>query len=57
MIRSLLEKFSENNFLITTDSWFIAPDGKQYRAAWGKVEVYSSEDTLGIKTNPPIGML
>lgn len=50
-MKSLLEKFSDNNFLITTDNWFVAPDGKQYRAAWGKVEVYSSEETLGVKTN------
>lgn len=37
-------------YLITTDNWFYAPDGKQYRAAWGFVEIV--EDTiLGIKTN------
>ena len=37
-------------YLITTDNWFIAPDGKQYRSVWGEVEVI--EDTfLGLKTN------
>jgi len=37
-------------YLITTDAWFIAPDGKQYKAAWGDVEIL--EDTfLGLKTN------
>ena len=37
-------------YLITSDNWFFAPDGKQYRAAWGNVEIV--EDTLlGLKTN------
>jgi hypothetical protein len=38
------------NYLITTDSWFIAPDGKQYRAVYGDVKIVSDE-ILGIKTN------
>lgn len=38
--------------IITTDAWFFAPDGKEYRAVYGTVRaVLSSEDTLGIKTN------
>ncbi len=38
--------------LITTDSWFIAPDGNQYKAVFGTVtDVRSDEQTLGIKTN------
>ena len=36
--------------LITTDNWFYAPDGQQYRAAWGNVTIIS-DDVLGIKTN------
>jgi len=37
-------------YLITTDAWFFAPDGAQYRAVWGEVTIM--EDTiLGIKTN------
>jgi hypothetical protein len=36
--------------LITTDSWFYAPDGKQYRSVWGDVAIVS-DDILGIKTN------
>ena len=37
-------------YLITTDAWFTAPNGKQYKAAWGECEVL--EDTfLGLKTN------
>ena len=38
--------------LITTDNWFQAPDGKQYKSVFGTVHgVFSDEDTLGIKTN------
>lgn len=38
--------------LITTNEWFIAPDGKQYRAVFGTVKaVQSSEETLGVRTN------
>lgn len=37
-------------YLITTDNWFIAPDGKSYRAAWGDVEIVD-DGILGVKTN------
>lgn len=38
--------------LITTDRWFIAPDGKQYRSVFGTLSaINSDESTLGIKTN------
>ena len=38
--------------LVTTDGWFIAPDGEQYRAVFGTLRgVRSDSDTLGIKTN------
>lgn len=50
-MKSLLEEFADSNFLITTNQWFTAPDGKMYRTVWGKVEIYNSEKTLGIKTN------
>lgn len=40
----------QGKYLITTDGWFTAPNGKQYKAAWGNVEII--EDTsLGLKTN------
>ena len=40
------------NFLITTDNWFFAPDGEQYRAVWGKVTaILDSTKTLGVTTN------
>ena len=39
-------------YLITTDNWFIAPDGEQYRSAFGTVhEIVNSEIALGLKTN------
>ena len=40
----------KGNYLITTDGWFVAPDGKQYKAAWGKVEILE-DNALGVKTN------
>ena len=44
------EAFETGKQLITTDSWFVAPDGKQYRAVWGKVRIVD-DSILGIKTN------
>jgi len=39
-------------YLITTDNWFIAPDGESYRSAFGTIKgIMSDEQTLGIKTN------
>lgn len=40
----------EGNFLITTNAWFVAPDGKQYKSVWGEVKIVGDE-VLGIKTN------
>ena len=40
----------KGKYLITADAWFLAPDGKQYRAAWGEVEVID-DSILGLKTN------
>jgi len=40
----------EGKYLITTDNWFFAPDGRQYRAVWGEVEIIS-DSFLNIKTN------
>ncbi len=38
--------------LITTDNWFMAPDGLQYKAVFGTIiRAASAEETLGIKTN------
>jgi hypothetical protein len=39
-------------YLITTDRWFVAPDGDQYRAVHGTVtKIANDNETLGIKTN------
>lgn len=37
-------------YLITTDAWFYAPDGKQYKSVWGEIEILS-DSILGVKTN------
>lgn len=40
----------QGKHLITTDACFFAPDGRQYQAAWGDVQIV--EDVfLGVKTN------
>lgn len=41
---------NDKKYLITTDAWFIAPDGNQYRAVWGNVTVIE-DSFLGVKTN------
>lgn len=33
----------KGKYLITTDAWFIAPDGQQYKAVWGDVEIVTDE--------------
>ena len=40
----------DGNYLVTTDAWFYAPDGKKYRSVWGAISVLT-DDVLGIKTN------
>lgn len=41
-----------STYLITTDNWFLAPDGQQYRAVFGTVHgIHNDEGTLGIETN------
>ena len=37
-------------YLVTTDNFFYGPDGGEYRAAWGTIEVLG-DSVLGIKTN------
>lgn len=38
--------------LVTVDNWFVAPDGHQYRAVFGRVKgCYTAEETLGIRPN------
>jgi len=40
----------KGKYLINTDSWFIAPDGVNYKAVWGDVEIVE-DSFLGLKTN------
>lgn len=41
-----------STYVITTDNWFVAPDGNQYKAVFGTVHgIYNDEETLRIKTN------
>lgn len=40
----------QGKYLITTDAWFYAPDGKVYRSVWGDVQIVA-DTVLGIKTN------
>ncbi len=38
--------------LITTDNWFLGPNGQQYKAVFGTVKgIFDSEETLGLDTN------
>lgn len=38
--------------LVTTEGWFFAPDGKNYKAAWGTLHaIHTAEETLGFKPN------
>lgn len=40
----------EGNHLITCDHYFVAPNGKQYKSAWGKIKILE-DSFLGVKTN------
>ena len=40
----------KGKYLVTTDNWFYAPDGKKYRSAWGEIEILK-DDILGVSTN------
>jgi len=40
----------KGRYLITTDAWFVAPDGRQYKSVWGEVEILD-DNVLGVKTN------
>ena len=38
--------------LITTDNWFLAPDGKEYKGVFGTVKgVRTAEESLGVRPN------
>lgn len=42
-----------DKYLVTTDCWFIAPDGEQYRSAWGKCELKTTEEVFGFSPSKP----
>jgi hypothetical protein len=35
------------NYLVTTEGWWFAPDGIQYKSVWGKASIQKTEDVLG----------
>lgn len=37
-------------YLVTTDHWFLAPDGRTYNGVWGDVKILE-DGILGVKTN------
>lgn len=41
----------QGKYLITTNNWFVAPDGQTYTAVWGEVIILDDSSALGIKTN------
>lgn len=41
----------KGKYLITTENWFYAPDGKQYRAVWGEVKLLQTKEVLGVDPN------
>ena len=41
------------NYIVTTNDWFIAPDGNNYRAAWGKCKMFKIEDVFGFTPARP----
>jgi len=50
--RSFVSQFIGQTILVTTENWFHAPDGRQYRAVFGKLKsVRTAECSLGIKPN------
>jgi hypothetical protein len=47
-----MKDFLNQKVLITTQSWFYAPDGMNYRAVWGTLKgVHAAKDVLGFTVN------
>lgn len=40
----------KGKYLITTDGWFYAPDGRKYRSVWGEAKILE-DSFLGVATN------
>lgn len=46
------KEYLGKNVLITTQEWFFAPNGRQYRAVWGTLKaIKQAEESLGIRPN------
>ena len=46
-----IQDLKPEKMLITFDNWFVAPDGNQYKSAWGLVQVYEAKDILNLLPN------
>lgn len=47
-----MHEYIGKNVLITTQAWFYAPDGQNYRAVWGKLNsINEAGKTLGFIPN------
>ena len=44
---------SGQKYLITTEEWFIAPDGYQYRSAWGTCKILNIDEIFNFKVRQP----
>lgn len=40
-------------YLVTLDNWFVAPDGQQYRAAWGRCCLRTTKDVFEFTPSRP----
>lgn len=40
-------------YLVTTDNWFTAPDGQQYKAVWGTCYVKNITEVFGFTPTRP----
>lgn len=43
----------KGKYLITTDNWFLGPDGQEYAGVWGEVEVVKTLDLWGFEPHRP----
>lgn len=52
-----MQNYSEltgKNVLVTTQNWFITPNGEEKKAIWGKLNgIFKDTDTLGFAVNRP----
>lgn len=48
----MIKEYLNQKVLVTTQNWFVAPDGKEYRSAWGTLKgVHEAGKTLGFIPN------